>query len=275
MTNFRSSLFSLRLRVSAVQNIMTIQEDYQDIETPNGAMRTYFLRPTASGKYPAIILYSEIFQVTGPIRRTAAFLAGQGFVVAVPEIYHEFLQPGTVLQYDAEGGARGNELKTAKTLSAYDSDTRALLDALKTRTDCTGKIGATGISSGGHLAFRAATNPEVLASVCFYATDLHKPEWGEARNDSLDRVLDIHAEMMMVWGRQDPHIPREGRQKVYDAMNDADLLLTWHEFNGEHAFLRDEGARYNPALAKTCYELALELFKRKLGEGDLLFATAS
>ncbi len=248
---------------------MTIQEDFQDITTPNGAMRTYFLRPVAPGKYPAIILYSEIFQVTGPIRRTAAFLAGHGFIVAVPEIYHEFLEAGTVLEYDAEGGARGNELKTKKTLAAYDSDTRALLDALKTREDCTGKIGVAGICSGGHLAFRAATNADVLAAVCFYATDLHKPEWGEGINNSLDLAPQMHSEMMMVWGRQDPHIPREGRQRVYDAMNDADLLLTWHEFNGGHAFLRDEGPRYNPALAKLCYELALELFKRKLGEGDL------
>lgn len=243
---------------------MTIQEDFQDLETPTGAMRTHFSRPTAPGKYPAIILYSEIFQVTAPIRRTAAFLAGHGFLVAAPEIYHEFLEAGTALEYDAEGGARGNELKTAKTLAAYDSDARALLETLKTRDDCTQKIGAMGICSGGHLAFRAAFNAEILATACFYATDLHKPEWGENRNDSLDRVLDIQAEMLMVWGRQDPHIPREGRQKVYDAMNDANLLLTWHEFNGAHAFLRDEGARYDPSLARLCFELALELFRRKL-----------
>jgi len=39
--------------------------------------------------------------------------------------------------------------------------------------------------------------------------------------------------------------------------------------NGAHAFLRDEGPRYNPALARQCYGLAIELFQRKLGEGDL------
>lgn len=52
-------------------------------------------------------------------------------------------------------------------------------------------------------------------------------------------------------------------------MADANLNFTWHEFNGQHAFLRDEGHRYDPALALTCYGLVLELFKRKLGEGDL------
>jgi len=41
----------------------------------------------------------------------------------------------------------------------------------------------------------------------------------------------------------------------------------WHEVNGAHAFLRDEGYRYDPALALQSYGLALELFHRKLAVG--------
>ena len=63
-----------------------------DIHTSTGAMRTYLFRPVAEGRYPGLVLFSEIFQVTGPIRRTAAMLASHGFVVAVPEIFHE-LEP--------------------------------------------------------------------------------------------------------------------------------------------------------------------------------------
>ena len=43
----------------------------------------------------------------------------------------------------------------------------------------------------------------------------------------------------------------------------------WHEVNGQHAFLRDEGPRYDPALAYHCYGLVFELFHRRLGSGDL------
>jgi len=71
----------------------------------------------------------------------------------------------------------------------------------------------------------------------------------------------------MVWGRQDPHVPREGRRLIYDAMNDAALDLQWHEFNAAHAFLRDEGPRYDPAQARLGYALALELFGRRLAGG--------
>ena len=245
--------------------------EFVDLATPTGPMRTHLFRPAAGGRYPGILLFSEIFQVTGPIRRTAALLAGHGFLVAAPEIYHEFEAPGTVLAYDQAGADRGNALKTTKELSSYDNDARAVLDFLQADPQCTGKLGAMGICIGGHLAFRAAMNPDVRAGVCFYATDIHKRGLGKGmRDNSLDRVKEINGELLMIWGRQDPHVPREGRTVVYNAIADAGLLFTWHEVNGQHAFLRDEGHRYDPALAYTCYGLALDLFHRRLAEGDVL-----
>src|SRR5437879_6415222 len=150
-----------------------------ELQTPSGPMRAYIFRPVAEGKYPGLLLFSEIFQVTGPIRRTAAMLAGHGFVVAVPEIYHEFEQAGCVLAYDQAGADRGNVLKTTKELSGYDADARAVLDHLAKRDDCTGKLGCAGICIGGHLSFRASMNPQVLAGACFYATDMHKRGLGK------------------------------------------------------------------------------------------------
>lgn len=249
---------------------MIIKDDETvDVDTPTGPMRTYIFRPAAEGRYPGILLYSEIFQVTGPIRRTAAMLAGHGFLVAVPEIYHELEPAGTVLAYDEAGAERGNHHKTAKELASYDGDARAALDCLKTHPRGTGALGVMGICIGGHLAFRAAMNPDVRAGVCFYATDIHKRSLARGMNDdTLDRMGEIRAEMLMVWGRQDPHVPREGRALIYNAMTDADIHFQWHEFNAAHAFLRDEGHRYDPAAARICYGMALELFKRKLGEGD-------
>ena len=250
---------------------MTINEpEIHDLPTHTGAMRTYVFRPSAGGRYPGLLLFSEIFQVTGPIRRTAAILAGHGFVVAVPEIYHEFEPAGTALAYDQAGADRGNALKTTKEIAAYDGDARAVLDFLKSRPDCTGKLGVVGICIGGHLAFRAAMNPDVLAAACFYATDIHKRSLGKGmRDNTLDRIPEIRGELLMIWGRQDPHVPREGRLIVHNALSDAGTLFTWHEFNGQHAFMRDEGLRYDPELALTCYRLVIDLFRRRLGEGDV------
>jgi carboxymethylenebutenolidase len=241
-----------------------------DIQTPTGPMRTYIFHPVAAGTYPGILLFSEIFQVTGPIRRAAAMLAGHGFLVAAPEIYHEFEPAGTVLPYDEAGADRGNLLKTTKDLAAYDTDARAALDYLKAHPVCTGKLGVMGICIGGHLSVRACMNGDVLAGVCFYATDIHKHGLGKGmRDNTIDRLRDIRGEMLMIWGRQDPHVPPEGRALIHQAFATSGVRFTWHEFNGQHAFMRDEGYRYDPALARICYTLVLELFQRRLGEGDL------
>ena len=255
---------------------MIVVDEIAELSTSYGAMRTHIVRPAAPGRYPGIVLYSEIFQITGPVHRIAAQFAGHGYIVAAPEIYHEFEAPGTVLAYDQQGSDRGNELKTTKELASYDADARAVLDYLKSRADCTGQLGAVGICIGGHLAFRAAFEPDVLATTCFYATDIHKGGLGKGmQDDSLVRASEIRGELLMIWGRQDPHIPLEGRMKILNRLNELGTRLSWHEVNGAHAFLRDEGARYDPELARICFGLALDLFHRKLHFGDIIGAASS
>jgi carboxymethylenebutenolidase len=126
-----------------------------------------------------------------------------------------------------------------------------------------------GICIGGHLAFRAAFHPAVLGTVCFYATDLHKASLGAGMNDdSLVRAAEIKGELMMVWGRQDPHVPLEGRVKIQARLNEAGVRLNWIEVNGAHAFLRDEGPRYDPELAHSIMQFVFTFFHRRLGDGD-------
>jgi carboxymethylenebutenolidase len=242
--------------------------EFVDVETPTGPMRMHIVRPGMPGRFPGIVLYSEIFQVTAPVRRTAVQLASHGYVVAVPEIYHEYESAGTVLAYDQAGSDRGNALKTTKPLGAYDDDAKAALEHMAGRADCTGRVGVMGICIGGHLAFRAAMNAEVPGAVCFYATDIHKGGLGEGmKDDSMARAGEIKGELMMVWGRQDPHIPVEGRMKVLARLNEVGTRLNWHEVNGAHAFLRDEGVRYDAEHARNMLGLALDLFHRTLAVG--------
>lgn len=243
---------------------MILREETLDLATPTGDMRTYLYRPVAPGRYSALLLFPEIFQRTGPIHRIAALLAGHGFLVAVPEIFHELEAPGTVLPYDTAGTARGNQDKVGKPAAAYDADARAVIAHLRARPDCTGALGAIGVCIGGHLAYRAAFHPDIRAAACLYATDIHKGSLGQGGDDSLARTVDIKGEMMMIWGRQDPHIPDDGRRLIQARLSEAGVTFTWHEWNAAHAFMRDEGPRYDPELALTCYRLAIDLFRRTL-----------
>ena len=249
---------------------MLIKEDSADIATPNGPMRVHRFQPAAGGPFPGLILFSEIYQVTGPIQRTARRLASHGYLVAAPEVYHEFEPAGCALAYDKEGTDKGNRYKNEKELAAYDADARAVIAHLGSLPQCTGRLGSFGICLGGHLSFRCAMNPEILAGACLYATDIHKRSLGKGLNDdSLDRFKEIKGEMLMIWGRQDPHVPQAGRDLIYRTLNASEADFTWHEFNAQHAFIRDEGPRYDAALADLCYGLALEMFDRRLQAGSL------
>lgn len=245
---------------------MILQEaDFIDLPTPTGSMRTHRFRP-AEGVWPAVILYSEIYQMTGPIRRLAMRLAGEGFEVLVPEVYHEYEVPGTVLAYDKEGTDRGNFLKFEKPVPAFDSDARVLIDYLTSRPEYSWKgIGTLGFCLGGHLAFRAALDPRVAAAACWYPTDIHSATLGQGKSDNtLARCGEIEAELLLIWGRQDPHVPGEGRRLIYETLTAKERNFAWHEFNAAHAFARDEGIRYDAAATRIGWEMTLELFKRRL-----------
>jgi carboxymethylenebutenolidase len=245
-----------------------VSDSFLDLQTSSGPMRTYVYTPTEANRpartVPGLILYSEIFQQTEPVRRLAIQLSGRGYVVMVPEVYHSRLPVGTVLGYDDIGKNRGNDLKRETPTSDFDEGTQTLVAALQAHPACNGRIGVVGICLGGHLAFRAALRPEVLATACFYPTDLTGGILCGGQTDTLSRAAEIQGELLMVFGRQDPHVPLEARRAIQAALEAAGTWFTWHEFNAAHAFLRDEGARYDPAAAALCMELAVDLFSRAL-----------
>ncbi len=241
-------------------------DETADLPTSSGAMRLHVFRPAVPGRYPGILLFSEIYQVTAPIRRLAATVAGNGYLVAVPEIYHEYEPAGTVLAYDQAGTNRGNALKFSKPVAAWDQDARVGFDFLAAHPQSSGQLGSAGVCLGGHLAFRAALDPRVAAAACFYATDIHSGSLGEGRHDdSLSRMDELRCETLFVWGRQDPHVPFAGRERIRARLEEVGASYEWHEVNAAHAFLRDEGPRYDPALFGEAIGWMLSLFRRRLG----------
>lgn len=240
---------------------MIIQHHVNDIKTATGLMRTSVFRPSQEGKYPAIIFYSEIFQQTSPITRSAQTLAGHGFVVLVPEIFHELNPLGTVLAYDDVGKDKGNADKFAKPLEGHDCDTQAMVEFVQQQTYCTGKVGVMGVCIGGHLAFRAALNNQVSGAFCLYPTDVHSNTLPcDEGNDSLTRSSDIHCPMVLVFGKQDPHVSAEGRVLIHQTLSQNECDFSWHEVNAQHAFMRDEGERYDAAIAMQMYKMAIDFF---------------
>ncbi|MBI2503490.1 MAG: dienelactone hydrolase family protein, partial [Candidatus Latescibacteria bacterium] len=159
---------------------MIITSEYADIPVEGRPMRTFVAAPKEVGRYPGIVFYSDIFQLTGPMLRSCARLAGYGLVVAAPEIYHRREAPGTAIPFDDAGRTRGMEDATQTPVAHFDADCRAALAHLETHPlVAPGQLGAAGFCLGGHLSFRAALQPQVRATVCFYGTGIHNGRLGK------------------------------------------------------------------------------------------------
>src|ERR1700729_3433583 len=192
---------------------MVFSQEYVDVPVGDRAMRTFVAAPLASGRYPGVVFYSDIFQLTDSTLRWCMRLAGHGFVVAAPEIYHRIEPAGTVLEFDDEGKRRGQADADATPVVDFDDDIRAALDWLEAdhRVADSG-LCATGHCTGGPLGFRAPFGPRGSAPALCYPTGLHDGKLG--RDDdagSLDRALEIRGEMLLIFGTGDPHTPEAGR----------------------------------------------------------------
>jgi carboxymethylenebutenolidase len=165
----------------------------------------------------------------------------------------------------------GNYLAHTTPVAHFDATARAVFDHFETRGDVKHNpadqaFGAMGFCIGGHLALRAALDPRCRAAVCAYPTGVHDGNLGaEPDAGTLARLAEIKAELLLVFGDVDPHVPASARNIIRSALQTSGVRHTYLELPGEHAFMRDEGARYDPAMADRVFSDAIALYRRVLG----------
>jgi carboxymethylenebutenolidase len=245
---------------------VVIGTEYVEIPVGERRMRAFLASPRAEGRYPGIVFYTDIFQLTEPSLRWASRLAGHGFVVAAPEIYHRVEPPGQVFAFDDAGKDRGQADVDKLTAAEFDEDIRAALDWLRAHPKVDGeRLGAAGHCTGGHIAFRAALQPEVGATACWYATGLHDGKLGaDPDTGTLQRAGDVGGELLMVFGTRDPHTPDAGLEKIKRELDASGARYMWRLYDAEHAFGRDIGARWDPEATDEAFAETVGLFKRVL-----------
>jgi carboxymethylenebutenolidase len=241
---------------------MIITTESVDLPVDGSPMRMFVASPRLEGRYPAVVFYSDIFQLTDPMLRITRRLAGYGFVVAAPEIYHRIEPPGTVLSFEGDR-ARALDDSSKLPATAFDADIRAALDFLADHPRVAqGQLAAAGFCFGGHLAFRAALQPDVKATTCFYGTGIHNGKLGSDPDvRSLARAKEIRGKLLMVFGTLDPHIPEEGRTVIDEALKAAGIDYEIKLYPAEHTFMRDEGARHDPEATDQAFAAMIALFR--------------
>lgn len=238
-----------------------VTEERIEIAGPAGNIHTLVARPRgARPDGPVVVAWSDIFQLTPPHLRLVRRLASHGYTVVAPELYGRIAPGNSPLDFERDR-QRALDDSDRMELDWLDQDRRAVLAHARTLGD-PDRLGACGFCFGGHLAFRAALEPEVRATACFYATGVHSGRLGAARGtaDTLARVGEIKGRLLLVWGASDPHIPADGRRAIHHALEDAGVRYEFRMFDAEHAFARDEGPRYDAAATDQAFEAMRALF---------------
>jgi carboxymethylenebutenolidase len=239
---------------------VVLTREYVDVPVGERAMRAFVAKPAAPGSYPGVVFYTDIFQLTESSLRWAVRLAGYGFVVAVPEIYHRVEPAGTVIGFDDPGKVRGQADAEAITTAEFDEDIAAAFDWLASSCPT---VGAAGHCTGGHLAFRAAFDSRVRGTACWYPTGLQDGKLGKDRSDALERVADVEGELLLIFGSLDPHTPAPAREVVRAGL-EGGPTFRWLEFEAEHAFGRDIGPRFDPEATDQAFAETIAFFRRVL-----------
>jgi carboxymethylenebutenolidase len=246
---------------------MNVTTETVEVPSSDGhVVRCLVMKPATAGPgspRPAVVAYSDIFQLTGPHVRICRRLAAYGFAVVAPEIFGRVLPAGRVLDFEQD---RQLALDTTDRmpLAGFDADRRAVLAWMQAQPFIDAqRLFACGWCIGGHLAFRAAQEPAIKATACFYATGLHTDIVGGAHGTatSLAGAKAIAGPLLLVWGTRDPHIPREARAKIHQALEQAGTSFHVRLYDAEHTFMRDEGARHDPRATDRAFRDMLETFE--------------
>lgn len=140
------------------------------VKTRDGTCDAALIHPKA-GRWPAVIIFSDIFGLRPTMREMAKRLARDGYTVLVPNpFYRSTKAPGLSLDFDFSSPADRAKLEAYRapmTPEAVMSDAAAYVAYLDAQSsvDRRAKIGVVGYCMGGPMTLQAAAaNPERIGA---------------------------------------------------------------------------------------------------------------
>jgi carboxymethylenebutenolidase len=227
-----------------------LKTEYATVPSPkgNGTIRGYLARPaSAAGKLPGVLVVHENRGLNPYIEDVARRLAVADFVAFAPD------------GLTSVGGYPGDEEKGVAAFKQVDGakmveDFVAAAGWLKSRPDCTGKMGVVGFCFGGGIANTLAVRlPDLGAAVPFYG-----------RQPSAEDTVKIKAPLLLHYAGNDQGI-NQGWPGYEAALKANGKTYTAYTYDGtQHGFHNDTTPRYDEAAAKLAWQRTLDFFNKNL-----------
>lgn len=236
-----------------------------NVKIPNGDLQiaAYLAQPSAAGKFPAIIVIQEIFGVNSHIREVTERIAKEGYVAIAPAIYQR-LAPGFETGYTPEDIKIGRKYKEQTTASELLSDIQATIDYLKTLPVVSQPdFGCIGFCFGGHVAYLAATLPEIKATASFYGAGIATQTPGGGP-PTITRTAEIKGTLYGFYGIQDASIPSEQVDRIATELEKHHISHRIFRYNADHGFFCNHRGSYDATAAAESWEQVKHLFQQEL-----------
>jgi carboxymethylenebutenolidase len=227
-----------------------LKTEYATVPSPlgNGSIRGYFVRPAnAAGKLPGVLVIHENRGLNPYIEDVARRLGTANFVAYAPD------------GLTSVGGYPGDDEKGAELFRKVDQnkmfeDFVASAAWLKSRPECTGKIGVVGFCFGGTMANQLAVRlPDLAAAVSFYGRQPSAVDAGK-----------IKAPLLLHYASLDTRVTG-GWPPYEEALKANHVPYTVYVYEGvNHGFHNDTTPRYDEAAAKLAWERTLDFFNKYL-----------
>ncbi|MDP3174843.1 MAG: dienelactone hydrolase family protein [Phenylobacterium sp.] len=225
----------------------------------------FLARPDARGRFPTVIVISEVFGVHEYIRDVCRRLAKLGYVALAPDF---FVRAG-----DPSGISDFNEIRRIVSQSSeaqVNGDLRGALAYLKgQRFSDSRKLAICGFCWGGAVAWLACEQmSEFKAGAAWYGR-LTPPKPGDFlgepdRNWPLQRAAALKAPVLGLYGGKDQGIPLSDvelmRQALAASGKSRSELVVFP--NAQHGFHADYRASYDAAAAADGWARMLAHFAR-------------
>ncbi|KDN75902.1 MULTISPECIES: dienelactone hydrolase family protein [Streptomyces] len=241
------------------------------LPTPDGRADAFAAFPDDGGRHPGVLMYPDGFGIRPVLREMARELAGHGYFVLVPNVFHRH-GPAPVIDLPEHIGEEARPAVLARLMPLIEAHTteRVLRDAdaylrfLTARPEvAAGPVAVTGYCIGGLLAMRTASaHPGRVAAVAGF----HGPVTADGP-DGLHRLLSpITAEVHL--GHAASDLTPEALGELNRALDAAGVDHTSEIYPGTvHGFTMSDTDAFDAAALRRHWDRLLPLLERTLAHG--------